>query len=162
MARRLGNCAQLEVTLSRYTATRLTERRKRRTSHITLFFLEVTVVAMSYDFKRDSSQNDKDSSGDSSFMLLQFSLIKSGLTTLYGDDPCVHHTSIYKSRIFKRTNDYLAGFMYINNYGQTPNSITTITVANNSDHLSDSITITGRSCTLKVILPAFYKVVMAG
>nr|GEX29374.1 chaperone protein DnaJ isoform X2 [Tanacetum cinerariifolium] len=56
-----------EVTLSRYTAT-------RRTSHITLFFFEVTVVAMSYDFKRDSSQNDKDSSGDGSFMLLQFSL----------------------------------------------------------------------------------------
>ncbi|GJZ07132.1 RNA-directed DNA polymerase, eukaryota [Tanacetum coccineum] len=63
-----------EVALSRYTATRLTERRKRRTSHITLFFLEVTVVAMSYDFKMDSSQNDKDSSGDGSFMLLQFSL----------------------------------------------------------------------------------------
>ncbi|GKB77363.1 hypothetical protein Tco_0944258 [Tanacetum coccineum] len=60
-----------EVALSRYTATRLTERRKRRTSHITLFFLEVTVVAMSYDFKMDSSQNDKDSSRDGSFMLLQ-------------------------------------------------------------------------------------------
>ncbi|GKD30129.1 desumoylating isopeptidase 1-like protein [Tanacetum coccineum] len=31
----------------------------------------------------------------------------------------------------------------------TPNSIPTTTGANNSDHLSDSITTTGRSCTLK-------------